>query len=173
MRDIDLAYLAGMVDADGYITATMSVRKGTTYFGAQVGITGSRREPHDLATSLFGGTVTAHQPELDRAHHKVQYHWQRGGRRAVPAIIAIQPFLRVKADQAVLVLQLQDRLEELRVPRDSDEFAPWMPAGWDPTPSLTADVLEIRALHARRGRTSGRQLDDVVHDGYPVVRDGN
>ena len=45
MRDVDLTYLAGVIDADGYVTATRSERKGRLYFGAQVGITGSRRQP--------------------------------------------------------------------------------------------------------------------------------
>lgn len=45
MRDVDLAYLTGVIDADGYVTATRSERKGRLYFGAQVGITGSRRQP--------------------------------------------------------------------------------------------------------------------------------
>lgn len=58
MRDVDLAYLAGVIDADGYVTATRSERNGRLYFGAQVGITGSRRQPHDLASSIFGGRVT-------------------------------------------------------------------------------------------------------------------
>lgn len=38
MLDTELAYLAGIVDADGYVTATMSTHAGRLYFGAQVGI---------------------------------------------------------------------------------------------------------------------------------------
>lgn len=32
----DLAYLAGVVDADGYVTATRSRHAGRLYFGAQI-----------------------------------------------------------------------------------------------------------------------------------------
>lgn len=32
-----LAYLAGMIDGDGYITITRSTRGSKDYFGAQVG----------------------------------------------------------------------------------------------------------------------------------------
>lgn len=168
--DTDLAYLAGIVDADGYITATMSTRRGTTYFGAQIGITGSRREPHDLAAELFGGRVSSHDAQGERAHHKLQFHWQRGGRSAVEPITALLPYLRVKREQADLTLQLQERLEELRITREMGDFAPWMPAGWDPTPSLTRDVLAIRALHARRGRpANGGELDGRTHDAYPEL----
>lgn len=140
----DLAYLAGVIDADGYVTATRSVHSGRTYVGAQVGITGSRREPHDLAARLFGGTVSAHRPTRN-PRHLTQYHWQRGGRRAVPAIRAVLPYLRVKALRAQLVLDLQDEVDLLRMTRELGDFAPWMPAGWDPSPALSAAVDEIRA----------------------------
>lgn len=152
MRDVDLAYLAGMIDADGYITATMSTRSGTTYFGAQVGITGSRREPHDLAASLFGGNVTRHHPAGDRSHHRTQYHWQMGGRRAVPVIAAVQPHLRVKVAQAELAIHLQARADELSAARLSGDPAPWLLPGDRGDAGLRLLVEEIRAHHARRGQ---------------------
>ncbi len=155
MQPTDLAYLAGVVDADGYVTGTRSTRKGNTYFGAQVGITGSSREPHDLAASLFGGNVSAHRPGRDRAHYRTQYHWQVCGRRAVPIITALLPYLRIKTSRAVLVLQLQEDVDWIRACRlahDDDPF-PWMPAGWDPQPSLHALIDDIRDQSARSGRT--------------------
>ena len=45
-----LAYLAG------------SRHKGRVYVGAAIGIAGTRREPHDLAAALFGGTVRSYAP---------------------------------------------------------------------------------------------------------------
>lgn len=159
MRDTDIAYLAGMIDADGYVTATSSQRGSRWYFGAQVGITGSRREPHDLASALFGGKVLEHEPTGERTHHRVQYHWQRGGKTAVPVIEAVLPYLRVKAVQAQLALDLQQEL--LEASTDSDDPFPWTPAGYDPTPGRLAVVADIRALHARRGQP-GR-----TWDGYP------
>ncbi|MET8334416.1 hypothetical protein [Streptosporangium canum] len=164
MRDIDLAYLAGIVDADGYVTATASHRKGRAYFGAQIGITGSRREPHDIAASIFGGNVTSHRPNRDRAHHLTQYHWQIGGRRAVPIIEALLPYLRVKAHRARLVLMLQEQIDLLREFREMGDPAPWQPPDWDPTPSLWAMVEEIREVGVR----AGRELDGRTWDGFPV-----
>lgn len=144
MRDTDLAYLAGIVDADGYVTATRSVRRGAVYHGAQVGITGSRRQPHDLATSLFGGKVLAHSPGRGREHHRTQHHWQAGGDRAVPVIEALLPYLRVKAARARLVLDLQECLIERRACRLNGDPFPWAPAGYDDTAMLDALVAEIR-----------------------------
>lgn len=153
MRDIDLAYLAGIVDADGYVTATMSTHKGRLYFGAQIGITGSCREPHDLASELFGGNVTSHQPSGLHSHHKRQYHWQRSGTRAVPIIRALLPHLRIKADRAHLVIDLQEKVDWIRLTRADDDPFPWMPSGWDPVPALRELVVEIRQSHTRSGST--------------------
>lgn len=157
----DLAYLAGIVDADGYVTATMSTRRGTTYFGAQVGVTGSRREPHDLAASIFGGKVSAHSPGRGREHHRTQFHWQLGGRRAVPAITAVLPYLRIKHVRAELVLDLQEQVDLYRECDRALGGVPWMSAGWDPTPSLRALVEDIRACGVRSSWQSGLVGEDT------------
>lgn len=147
MRDTDLAYLAGVVDADGYVTATMSIRKRATYFGAQIGITGSDPAPHQLASELFGGKVNVHRPTRN-PRHKEQHHWQLGGTRAVGPIEALLPHLRIKRERAELVLALQADLDEDRLWRP-EGGVPWLPVGYDRTPSYRAQVEEIRAC----GRT--------------------
>ena len=145
----DLAYLAGVIDADGYVTATRSTHGGRLYFGAQIGISGSDRAPHDLAAKLFGGNVNCHQPNRLRAHHRLQFHWQRGGVGAVPIITAVLPYLRIKADRARLVLELQEQVDWIRLTRGDDDPFPWMPAGYDPVPALSTLVDEIRSQSAR------------------------
>ncbi|WKW86689.1 hypothetical protein SEA_KARHDO_63 [Mycobacterium phage Karhdo] len=161
----DLAYLAGVIDADGYVTATRSRHGGRQYFGAQIGITGSDRAPHDLAAHIFGGKVTSHRPNRSRAHHLTQFHWQRGGSGAVPVITAVLPYLRIKAGRASLVLELQEHVEWIRATRGDDDPFPWMPAGYDPAPTLSALVDEIRSHSAR----AGRELDGRTWDQYPEV----
>ena len=161
--DTNLAYLAGVIDADGYVTATRSVHSGRQYFGAQIGITGSDRAPHDLAADLFGGNVTSHQPRHGRAHHRLQFHWQRAGVRAVPVINAVLPYLRIKADRAHLVLDLQEQVDWIRATRGDDDPFPWMPAGYDPAASLSARVDEIRSSSIR----AGRELDGRTWDQMP------
>lgn len=163
---IDLAYLAGIIDADGYVTASMVDRGGGTYFGAQIGITGSSPEPHHLAARIFGGNVNCHKPGGARAHHLMQFHWQLNGRRAVPAIEAVLPFLRFKADRASLVLQLQEEVDWIRIARQlGEDPAPWAPAGWDPGSSLRALVEDIRSLSTRSIRVAdARVRTEIVLD---------
>ncbi|AHH20775.1 hypothetical protein NONO_c59990 [Nocardia nova SH22a] len=149
---IDLAYLAGMIDADGYIGANISRTK--RYVGATVGITGCRREPHDLAVQLFGGQVSTYLPKHDRAGHRPQHHWQRTGQQTVPVITAVLPYLRVKRDQAYAALELQERVAERRLERTSEDPYPWFGPDYDPFEHLVdfaVSEVQVRNLrgHAR------------------------
>lgn len=147
-----LAYLAGVIDSDGYVSAARSTHKGRLYFGAAVGIAGTDRKPHDLAAGLFGGTVRRYLPTGARAHHKPQFQWQRYGESARPILLAVLPYLLVKRDRAQLALELQDVLAEARL-SDADDPFPWAPANWDPTPTLNALVDDIRSMQSRTGRS--------------------
>ncbi|MCG7592426.1 hypothetical protein [Mycobacterium sp. PSTR-4-N] len=147
----ELAYLAGVIDADGYVTATQSTHAGRLYFGAQLGITGSDRAPHDLAARVFGGNVSCHRPSRSLAHHRMQFHWQRAGTRATPIISAVLPYLRIKAERARLVLDLQEQVDWIRLTRGDDDPFPWMSPGYDPTPLLISLVENIRSHNSRAG----------------------
>jgi len=161
MRDIDLAYLAGVIDSDGYISSANSTHKGRRYFGAAVGIAGTRREPHDLAAEFFGGTVRTYFPRGDRTHHRPQFQWQRYGLSAVPVIEAVLPYLRIKVDQARLALALQGAVGEAREMRADEDPYPWFGPDYDPTEHLSALADEVRDLNIRG---AGRRR----HESFPA-----
>ncbi len=54
---------------------------------------------------LYGGTVSR-KTRKDRRAHRQAYEWRCHGDRARACIHAVLPFLREKAPQAMLVLQL-------------------------------------------------------------------
>lgn len=141
-----LAYLAGMIDADGYITIQRSAHAGRRYYGAKIGIAGTRREPHDLAASLWGGSVGRYVPANTR--HRPQFQWTRSGEAAVIAIAAIQPYLLIKADNARVALQLHDHMIEGR----HDDPFPWFPPDYDPSDHREYLVAEMRLLNQSRAR---------------------
>ena len=151
-----LAYLAGIIDADGFVTIHRSVRASRVYHAPCIGIAGTDRQPHDLAAGLWGGTVRRYQPKVLR--YRAQFHWQRQGTSAVAAIMAVRPYLRIKAEQADLALELWESIEDGR----SDDPFPWAPAGWDPVPARDALRADVRALQTR-----GRELDGRTWDEYP------
>lgn len=105
---IVLAYLAGIVDADGFITVHRKAGKARTYFSPVIGITGTRREPHDLAAEEFGGRVRDYVNRSDR--NRRMFQWGRSSEPAVTVIAALRPYLRVKARQADLALHLAETL---------------------------------------------------------------
>lgn len=105
-----LAYLAGIVDADGYVTITRSTRNGVLYFCSRVGISGTESQPHTLAAKLWGGKVSEYRPKNPR--HRPQFQWSRSGFVAASIIRELLPHLRVKVAQANLALSLQTGVEQ-------------------------------------------------------------
>lgn len=151
-----LAYLAGMIDADGYITINRSRRGKYLYHAPQVGIAGTRREPHDLAASIWGGNVGCYHPK--NPLHLPQYQWSRQGSSAVMVIEAIFPYLLVKADQAVLALELWQHTED---GRSSDPF-PWFSPNYNPIPerdSMRCQMIELNQSRSRVRR--GREWNEL------------
>jgi hypothetical protein len=142
-----LAYLAGVIDSDGYISIQRVVRKGKRYHCAIVGIAGTRREPHDLAASIWGGKIIPYTPKNPR--HRTQFQWQRSGRSAVPVINAVLPYLLVKVQQALLALECEANLEEERAGGD-DPF-PWCGPDYDPRDHRD-EMREEIITHLNQGR---------------------
>jgi len=160
---ITLAYLAGVIDSDGYITIHRSGRNGASYFAARIGIAGTRRQPHDLAASLWGGNVSCYLPK--NPLHRKQFQWSRTGDAAYTAITAIRPYLRIKEEQARLALELQ---EHIWAGRDDDPY-PWMPSDYDwrvLCEELRAEV--VIELNQDR-RAASRVRDGRTWDEYPTA----
>lgn len=145
-----LAYMAGIIDSDGYITITRSVRSGNLYHGAVIGVSGTRRQPHDLAASLWGGKVHLYTPK--NPLHRGQYQWCRHGKAAAEAIEQIFPYLRVKQDQALLALELHENVENGR----ADDPFPWFGPQYDPIQARETMRQEMVVLLNQSRKRVGR-----------------
>jgi hypothetical protein len=160
-----LAYLAGYIDGDGYISITQSKRSKKVYFGAQVGLAGTRREPHDLAASIWGGKVSMYVPK--NAAYRPQFQWSRVGRVAAEVIQAVYPYLLVKQRQAEVALELAEHVEFAR----GDNPFPWFVPDYDPTEAMYHMREVMIGLNQSRKRVgtkaSGRLLDGQVWDASP------
>lgn len=140
-----LAYLAGVVDSDGYISIAETKTKGKRYFAATVGIAGTRRQPHDLAASLWGGNIRSYEPKNLR--HRVQFQWCRSGVKAAEIIWELQPYLRVKQEQARLALEAQEHVLD----GTGDDPYPWALPDYDPTDHLS-ELRQEMILVLNQGR---------------------
>lgn len=166
----ELAYVAGIIDADGYVTAASSLHKGRRYVGPAVGIAGNRREPHDLAAAMFGGNVRIYIPRGERAHHQPQFQWQLYGARAIVVLEAVLPYLRVKRRQAELCLGLHEAILEARLMKGYEDPYPWFGPEYDPERDLVAAAEEIRGLNTRNAwKRASRELDGRTYDEMPAV----
>lgn len=104
------AYLAGVIDSDGFISAHRHKRQGVVYCAPLIGISGTSSEPHELAQSIWGGSFFAYTPK--NPAHRVQYQWQAVGVRAATAIRDIEPFLLSKTRQASIALHMWKKISE-------------------------------------------------------------
>ncbi len=157
-----LAYMAGIIDSDGCITIHRSTRRGVIYYAARISIAGTRREPHDLASKLWGGTVSVHYPRNQR--YCPQYQWSRTGQPAVRPIVSVLPFLRVKVRQAYLALNLQEHVDYGRL----ENPFPWFGPDYDPRIYRAELRDEIVAVMAGKAKT-GRLLQGRTWDEMPLI----
>lgn len=152
MRKTDLAYLAGVLDSDGYITVNRTTRnkaggRKQVCHTAKVGIAGTRRQPHDFAASLFGGSVFAYEPK--NPAHRTQFQWQVSGRMAVPILRSVRPFLLIKGPQADLAIELQKLIAKQNAEMRATQTVPYRIT--DEMAAARDVVLEaVRALNQDR-----------------------
>lgn len=161
-----LAYLAGVIDSDGYISIQQSAHRGTAYFGARIGISGTRTEPHQLAASIWGGNINSYTPKNPR--HRVQYQWARHGAKALGPIYDVLPYLLIKREQALLAIEAQ---EHVLYGSGPDPY-PWMLFSYDPEPYLTELRNEVVLVLNQNRRNPKPQLDGRTWDEMPEVRVG-
>lgn len=160
-----LAYLAGMIDGDGYITINRSQRGRSVYHGPQIGIAGTRREPHDLAASLWAARCPATRRPIPGTGRSSQ--WSRQGAAAVQIIELLLPCLLIKREHAELALQLWEHIEEGK----SDDPFPWFSSSYDPVlarDEMRADMIDLNQSRNRVGKkAAGRLLDGREWNGVP------
>lgn len=158
--DTDLAYLAGVLDSDGYIGIVKSPppRDGVSpAYSVRVSVKQVEIGAIDLAHSLFPGTRFVRPPTSPRG--KPLEVWDLNNQRAAAMLRAVRPYLHIKraqADNAVAAADL------LAIPRRRT-----LPA-----------VVEGEALVTMKeaAELTGRSLRSirqaVTTDRCPVVRKG-
>ena len=107
------AYLAGILDADGYFTIKrstyhMRVRGDATQaiHSEKVGIKQVQPEAIDLLCEYFGGSRRIEKPSAK--HGKMLHAWSVTDKKAVEVVNTLLPYLRIKRRQAELLLDLRE-----------------------------------------------------------------
>ena len=117
MKKEILAYLAGVMDSDGYFTIkrdsyglwVIGDRVNVSYY-ERVGIKQTSPMAIDLIKELFGGYRNIQKPNAEKG--KPLHGIQLTNLQAYKFIKAIYPYLRIKKKQAEILLELRKKLKE-------------------------------------------------------------
>ena len=108
MRDThQLAYLAGMLDADGSIDLRLA-KAGNMRLRAQVYNT--NKDLIDWLALTFGGYIhEVNRATAERQGWKVEYSWYLNGDPAVEMLSLIEPYMIVKRSRAILAIEAWEK----------------------------------------------------------------
>lgn len=108
---LEIPYVAGLFDGEGYITINKWEVPGRDYIRYQlfVGISMTDKPIIEMLAAQFGGMCTSHKKQKQPTHRRV-FCWKVSSRTAVPFLKSVKPYLRVKREQAELVLGFQEHV---------------------------------------------------------------
>jgi hypothetical protein len=111
MEEIDLAYMAGIMDGEGCIHIgcnhhpTSGLVKPYYWLESMIGMTD--RYICDLFHTRFGGTVRNTEKATEK--WRAKWMWRISGKQAAEMLNSLLPYLRLKHKQAELALEFQKR----------------------------------------------------------------
>ena len=110
MDDLTAAYLAGVMDSDGWFTIkrhAANSRYGDSYtYSESAGCGQTSPEAVELLRAEFGGVVKL-RTRKTAGNWKPMHYWAVTNRLAASVAESLRPFLRVKAEHADLVLAIR------------------------------------------------------------------
>ena len=122
---VDLAYAAGIMDGEGTIGVTelspgyesgnRKRRRKSPSFRDYIAVVMSDPLVPMWLSSTFGGAVYEYPPR--KPNHKPTYHWRLSGQKAAEFCGLLLPYLRLKHEQAKLVIAFRGQLNAAPNPR--------------------------------------------------------
>lgn len=101
--ETDKAYLAGLIDGEGHITLTIGKTKGgTRRYTLHIGVTNTHRATLEALAEEWNGNLTAQRLRKDGQRAASMVTW--AARKAESVLLAVQPYLRIKAEQCRVAL---------------------------------------------------------------------
>lgn len=107
LEPTDLAYAAGVIDGEGCIQIHRSRnnRNGRSYYGGHVSVFMCDRQATDLLHAMFGGSLIHIGSRSHRPACRPGVKWVKAGRGSADVCRVLLPYLRVKREQASLVVE--------------------------------------------------------------------
>jgi hypothetical protein len=101
----DLSYLAGIIDGEGCVSLHGRRRPDLGYCTPALQITNCDRRLTDWLCEQLGGSVYVRDD--GRENRRPAFHWAIFGAKAREIIRRVEPLLRLKGEQARLVLRME------------------------------------------------------------------
>lgn len=123
MNQIDVAYLAGVIDSDGCIRVERLVQRklgSLISYCAMVHVQQVESEAVHLAKDIFGGYIQHPKPPARFPKARPMVRWVAKSRIAVRALTCLRPYLRIKAEQADNAIALGKLVWEIQRARYSE-----------------------------------------------------
>ncbi len=116
-----IAWAAGFVDGEGCITISTRVRsRNRRDYGLSLYVGQVDPKPLLMLREMFGGSVV--RKSRQKFERRQMWMWRLTGRSAYAALLVIRPYLVVKADQADIAVEFQERMSSyVRVGRRVDD----------------------------------------------------
>jgi len=109
-QPMELAYLAGLFDGEGYVTIVLSKSERVHQYWLQIGIVNTNRAVLEHMEAVFGvGRLHARKPT---ARSLECWKWQATNRDAAHVLDLLRPYLRIKAEVAGIGSEFQARIRE-------------------------------------------------------------
>lgn len=116
--ELDRAFLAGLIDAEGHIEITHNRPSGMkrTYF-IEVTIGNSCKELLEWCVARFGGFICANSYKKDFGLKRASiFRWRTAGSTAARVLEGCMPYLIGKIEQARIALEFQSTMQKSKTP---------------------------------------------------------
>ena len=106
MKKTELAYLAGIIDGDGFI----SIRpvNNTRKIAIHIGVVSTDLPLLEWIVERFGGYVYHRPAPKKKPHWKTKYEWRLQHQHIVPVLKSIMPYLIIKKEHARLAIKFRE-----------------------------------------------------------------
>lgn len=103
MSKLTAAYLAGLIDGEGYLGFTVNKSRERTSYQPVMKVAMTDEKIIRWLQSSFGGSFFTRTP--DNPKHKISYWWDINGKNLKAILFKINPYLRLKKPQCEILLK--------------------------------------------------------------------
>ena len=113
---MNIHYLAGLFDGEGYVYIFKKVRGNHVGYYLSTGITMCHRPLMESIHKKFGGHLNGNRAELRNPNNRTQFMWGAANKVAADFLRKIRPYVLIKGEQIDIGLTLQNHIDTIKYP---------------------------------------------------------